>query len=83
MATHDAGIVDTMRRRVIEIDHGAVIRDQARGIYGLDPTVSSTRGVPVVAVSAIRAGSADLDPDDPGEPLTSRQETVRARRGRR
>ncbi len=83
MATHDAGIVDTMRRRVIEIDHGAVIRDQARGIYGLDPTVSSTRGVPVVAVSALRAGSADLDPDDPGEPVTSRQETVRARRGRR
>jgi cell division transport system ATP-binding protein len=83
MATHDAGIVDTMRRRVIEIDHGAVIRDQARGIYGLDPTVSSTRGVPVVSVSAIRAGSADSDGDDSGEPVTSRQETVRARRGRR
>ena len=56
MATHDAGIVDTMRRRVIEIDHGAVVRDQARGIYGLDPTTSTTRGVPVVAVSAVRGG---------------------------
>ena len=31
MATHDAGIVDNMRRRVIELDHGSVIRDQARG----------------------------------------------------
>ena len=35
MATHDVGIVDTMRRRVIELDHGVVIRDQARGVYGV------------------------------------------------
>src|SRR4029078_5939820 len=33
MATHDRGIVDTMRRRVIELDHGNVMRDQARGVY--------------------------------------------------
>jgi cell division transport system ATP-binding protein len=34
MATHSKGIVDTMRRRVIELDRGTVVRDQARGIYG-------------------------------------------------
>src|SRR3954449_12045640 len=34
MATHDQGIVDQMRRRVIELDRGTVIRDQARGVYG-------------------------------------------------
>ena len=33
MATHDRGIVDTMRRRVIELDRGSIIRDQARGVY--------------------------------------------------
>ena len=33
MATHDRGIVDTMRRRVIEIDRGSIVRDQARGVY--------------------------------------------------
>lgn len=33
MATHDRGIVDTMRRRVIELDRGALVRDQARGVY--------------------------------------------------
>jgi cell division transport system ATP-binding protein len=33
MATHDRGIVDTMRRRVIELDRGQVVRDQARGVY--------------------------------------------------
>lgn len=34
MSTHDQQIVDTMRRRVIELEDGAVIRDQARGVYG-------------------------------------------------
>ena len=33
MATHDRSIVDTMRRRVIELDRGMVVRDQARGVY--------------------------------------------------
>ncbi len=34
MATHDAGVVDQMRKRVIELSDGAVIRDQTRGVYG-------------------------------------------------
>jgi cell division transport system ATP-binding protein len=34
MATHDNAIVDAMRRRVIELEKGQVIRDQARGVYG-------------------------------------------------
>ena len=34
MATHDAAIVDSMRRRVVELDGGRVIRDQTRGVYG-------------------------------------------------
>jgi cell division transport system ATP-binding protein len=35
MATHDNNIVDAMRRRVIELDFGKIIRDQARGVYGV------------------------------------------------
>ncbi len=34
MATHDSSIVDSMRKRVVELDSGHVIRDQARGVYG-------------------------------------------------
>ena len=34
MATHDSGIVDQMRKRVIELESGKVVRDQARGVYG-------------------------------------------------
>jgi cell division transport system ATP-binding protein len=33
MATHDRGIVDTMRRRVVELDRGSIVRDQVRGVY--------------------------------------------------
>ena len=35
MATHDNDIVDAMRRRVIELDNGRVVRDQNRGVYGI------------------------------------------------
>src|SRR5437868_6209720 len=34
MATHDNAIVDAMRRRVIELESGKVVRDQDRGVYG-------------------------------------------------
>ncbi|WP_203567055.1 cell division ATP-binding protein FtsE [Aestuariimicrobium ganziense] len=34
MATHDATIVDQMRRRVIELDAGQLVRDQSKGVYG-------------------------------------------------
>lgn len=34
MATHDKSIVNSMRRRVIELEEGEVIRDQKRGVYG-------------------------------------------------
>ncbi|MGH3666463.1 MAG: cell division ATP-binding protein FtsE [Egibacteraceae bacterium] len=34
MATHDQHIVDSMRRRVVELQDGAMVRDQTRGVYG-------------------------------------------------
>jgi cell division transport system ATP-binding protein len=34
MATHDAAIVDQMRKRVIELEQGHLVRDQSRGVYG-------------------------------------------------
>ncbi|MFF3222978.1 cell division ATP-binding protein FtsE [Nocardia suismassiliense] len=36
MATHDNHIVDAMRRRVIELDRGRLVRDEATGVYGVD-----------------------------------------------
>ena len=34
MATHDNGIVDQLRKRVLELDNGELVRDQLRGVYG-------------------------------------------------
>ncbi|NLW14381.1 MAG: cell division ATP-binding protein FtsE [Trueperella sp.] len=34
MATHDQAIVNQLRKRVIELVDGAVVRDQDRGVYG-------------------------------------------------
>jgi cell division transport system ATP-binding protein len=34
MATHDQSIVDQMRKRVVELDSGVLVRDQSRGVYG-------------------------------------------------
>jgi cell division transport system ATP-binding protein len=41
MATHDKALVDRMRRRVIELDKGEMIRDQVRGVYGIDEAAAS------------------------------------------
>ena len=34
MATHDSTIVDQMRRRVLELRDGELVRDQSKGVYG-------------------------------------------------
>ena len=36
MATHDKGIVDAMKRRVIAIEGGHIVRDEAQGVYGYE-----------------------------------------------
>lgn len=36
MATHDESIVNQMRRRVIELRDGRIVRDQDKGVYGGD-----------------------------------------------
>ncbi len=81
MATHDVSIVNSMRRRVVELDHGRIVRDQARGVYGYASELSNTssRGVP--AVSLVDEG--DLAGSGESESVTSRVAAVRARRGNR
>jgi cell division transport system ATP-binding protein len=38
VATHDQAMVDKMRRRVIELSRGRIIRDEATGLYTRDET---------------------------------------------
>ena len=57
MATHDNTIVDSMRRRVIELQLGKVVRDEARGVYGVG------RGVrPAISRIDSRAGGTREEP---------------------
>jgi cell division transport system ATP-binding protein len=72
MATHDHAIVDAMRRRVVEIDRGRIIRDESRGIY----ETSTTPSVPVTTEvqTVIETDSAVSEPDladAPGEEIES------------
>ncbi len=46
MATHEAAIVDQMKRRVIELVNGQIVRDERHGGYGF------TTAIPVVAAAA-------------------------------
>lgn len=36
MATHDKTVVDAMRKRVIAIERGRIVRDQVKGVYGYE-----------------------------------------------
>jgi cell division transport system ATP-binding protein len=38
MATHDKGLVDRMRKRVIEMVDGELVRDESRGLYDTEVT---------------------------------------------
>ena len=42
VATHDEVLVNWMRRRVVELDHGTVVRDQQRGVYGIEGSAAAT-----------------------------------------
>ncbi len=63
MATHEAGIVDQMRRRVIELVQGEIVRDERHGGYiagntGVAPTLD-------VAVSAPKTSITDMSSAKP------------------
>jgi cell division transport system ATP-binding protein len=42
MATHEAGIVDQMQRRVVELVSGQIVRDERHGGYGFTSAIPTT-----------------------------------------
>jgi cell division transport system ATP-binding protein len=68
MATHDDDIVNEMRKRVVELRNGIVIRDEARALY--------TSMMPVVGQSRRfkdASGRPDGSAADPGDGVASTQ----------
>ncbi len=51
VATHDEVLVNWMRRRVVELDHGVLVRDQARGVYGIDAASGGASGATIAGTS--------------------------------
>ncbi|MDF9875701.1 cell division transport system ATP-binding protein [Cellulosimicrobium cellulans] len=83
MATHDEEIVNQMRRRVIELDTGTLVRDQAHGAYGArgqvipDPDRTSS-----VAESGATAGpSTGTAPESAPTTAVPRAQSAAARPG--
>jgi cell division transport system ATP-binding protein len=60
MATHDHAIVDAMRRRVVQLDRGRVVRDESRGVYE-----AKTGEVPVVQPSPVPPTPPVVAPSPP------------------
>ncbi|WP_164234860.1 cell division ATP-binding protein FtsE [Microbacterium hydrocarbonoxydans] len=52
MATHEAGFVDQMRRRVIELRDGVMVRDEVHGGYG------DTSNIPRLVPEEVRGAAA-------------------------
>jgi cell division transport system ATP-binding protein len=58
MATHDHAIVDAMRRRVVQLDRGRVVRDESRGVYE-----TSVRSTPPPEPTPAADASSAVEPD--------------------
>ncbi|WP_194398079.1 cell division ATP-binding protein FtsE [Microbacterium atlanticum] len=61
MATHEAGFVDQMQRRVIELSHGEIMRDERHGGYGDRSNLPSLTPEPERGAAAVAALTAVLE----------------------
>ena len=69
MATHDHAIVDAMRRRVVQLDRGRVVRDESRGVYEtITPPPAASASPPPEPETAPET-AADVAPSDTAEPV--------------
>ncbi|WP_083508796.1 cell division ATP-binding protein FtsE [Arthrobacter alpinus] len=69
MATHDDDIVNSMRKRVIELRHGKVVRDEVKAQY--------TSMMPIIPAAGEAAAVEPSEKND-AEPQTRRQRIVSA-----
>ena len=69
MATHAHELVSEFRHRVIELNSGRVVRDEAQGQYTPMTTVVNQDGS-----RALLFGDASAEPNDEREPLEAMDE---------
>lgn len=74
MATHDHAIVDAMRRRVMQLERGRIVRDESRGVYE-GPAVVREASTPEVSPN----GPTQIEPNGQygvEEPIEQSEESV-------
>ncbi len=67
MATHDHAIVDAMRRRVVELERGRVVRDQSKGVYERSKGEAALRAPETDASPAVEGDDDALAIEKDGE----------------
>jgi cell division transport system ATP-binding protein len=65
VATHDSHMVDRMRRRVIELDRGRIVRDEADAMYGRREPSTAEFGALMRGEPSPGAGGDRVMPKDP------------------
>ncbi len=66
MATHDHAIVDAMRRRVVQLERGRMVRDQSRGVYQrTDEQPAAPPAATAPTPPPEPAGESPVSPDEP------------------
>ena len=85
MATHEAGFVDQMQRRVIELVDGEMVRDERHGGYGDTSGIPSLAPEPERGAAAVAALTAVLEVqrETALQSLRRRLQRLRSRRHRR
>jgi len=69
MATHEAGIVDQMKRRVIELSGGQIVRDEREGGYKTSAIpVQAAEPVVVPPAVPVRVAGPESDPQPEQQP---------------
>ena len=84
MATHDHAIVDAMRRRVVQLDAGRVIRDQRSGAYEIrvqSNVKAAEAKTPPPSTEPVDEDAAELDeftptPNELSEPVDDLEPTL-------
>lgn len=77
MATHDHAIVDAMRRRVVQLERGRVVRDESRGVYETSlPEDEIKPDAPVVIADAADESDSSTSAEDTATATLDVEETT-------
>lgn len=62
MATHDHAIVDAMRRRVMQLERGRIVRDESRGVYEGVTNTTPQVSAPPTAIDGNGSSRSEPEP---------------------